>query len=106
MPTSVARGDLLFLWADNGIVTCIQAPSGEVVWQKRVGGNFFGSPVRVADRLYCISAEGDVVVLKAGPEFEEIHRHSLGELSRSTPAVANGRMYLRSETHLMALGAK
>ncbi len=106
VPTSVANGDLLFLWGDAGIVTCIKATSGDVLWQERVGGNFSGSPIRVAGRLYCVSADGEVVVLAAGPKFEVLGRHALGETCRSTPAVAAGRLYLRSESHLYSLGGK
>jgi len=106
VPTSVARGDLLFLWGDNGIVTCVKASTGEQIWQKRIGGNFNGSPVRAGDKLFCISAEGDIVVLRASEEFEELNRISLSEVSRSTPAIANGRIYFRTESHLSSLGGK
>jgi outer membrane protein assembly factor BamB len=104
VPTSVVRGNLLFLWGDAGIVTCLDAPSGETIWQKRVGGNFSGSPVRVGEHLYCVSAEGDVVVLAAKPQYELLGRVPLGEVCRSTPAVAGGKMYLRTESHLYSLG--
>lgn len=104
VPTSVARADLLFLWGDNSIVTCVNAPTGETLWHERVGGNFSGSPVRVADRIYCISAEGEVVVLAASTQFELIGRYPLGEGSRSTPAVAGGRIYFRTVSHLISLG--
>ncbi|MEK7677618.1 MAG: PQQ-binding-like beta-propeller repeat protein, partial [Verrucomicrobiota bacterium] len=93
VPTSVAVGPLLFLWSDNGIVTCLYAPSGEVRWQERVGGSFFGSPVCVDGRLFCISTSGEVVVLEAGDQFRVLARNPLGELARTTPAVADGRMY-------------
>ena len=91
---------------DNGIVTCVKAPTGEQIWQKRVGGNFNGSPVRAGDKLFCISAEGDIVVLRASEEFEELNRISLNEISRSTPAIAGGRIYFRTESHLSSLGGK
>ncbi len=106
VPTSVAHGNRLFLWGDSGVVSCVDAPSGTLVWQKRVGGNYSGSPVRVGDRIYCISAEGEVVVLAAKDQFEQISRQALGEASRSTPAVAGGRMYLRTVSHLVSLGGK
>ena len=47
VPTPVAKGRLLFLWHDNGVVACTDAPTGKRLWQQRVGGSFFGSPVRV-----------------------------------------------------------
>jgi outer membrane protein assembly factor BamB len=104
VPTSVARGNLLFVWGDSGIVSCLDVSSGSLLWQKRVGGNFSGSPVRSGDKVYCISAEGDVVVLAAKAEYELLGRMPLGEICRSTPAIAGGRLYLRTQSHLYSLG--
>ncbi len=104
--TPVAHGELLFLWFDKGIVTCLDAPTGKIHWQERVGGDFFGSPVRVADRIYCISRKGEVVVLAAAGEFELLGRIDLEEPSHSTPAIADGVMYLRTASHLMSIGGK
>ena len=104
VPTPVAHGDLLFLWYDKGIVTCIDAPTGEQVWQKRIGSNFSGSPVRVGDALYCIDEEGVVFVLSATKEFKQYGKFPLGGPSRATPAVARGRMFLRTESQLVAIG--
>ena len=105
-PTPVANGRLLFLFNDQGVVTCIDAPTGELQWRERVGGRYFGSPVRVADRLYCISREGQMVVLAASEEFNELARIDLEEPSNSTPAIADGVMYLRTLSHLMAIGGE
>ncbi len=106
VPSLVARGNLVFLWGDRGIVTCIDAASGKTHWRQRVGGDFFGSPVRVADCVYCISVEGEVVALSASHDYRLLGRSPLGEASHSTPAVALGRMFLRSESHLTAVGRK
>jgi outer membrane protein assembly factor BamB len=106
VPSMVAAGKLVFLWGDKGIVACIDGKAGELKWRQRVGGNFFGSPVRVADRIYCISAEGDVVALAAADRYELLGKSPLGQPSRSTPAVADGRMFLRSESQLVAVGRK
>ncbi len=104
--TPVAHGDLLFAWFDGGVVTCLDAPTGEIVWRERIGGDYFGSPVRVADRLYGISREGEMVVLAAAREFQVLARIDLEERSNSTPAIADGVMYLRTVSHLMAIGGK
>lgn len=106
VPTPLAVGTRLFLWADNGVVTCLNLPTGDVIWRKRVSGSFYGSPICVADRLYCIARNGDVVVLAAADEFEELARVPLGEASFATPAVSGGVMYLRTATHLFSLGGK
>jgi outer membrane protein assembly factor BamB len=106
VPTPITNGDLLFLWGDKGVVTCVNAPTGETVWAERVGGNFFGSPIRVEDRLYCLSADGDCVVLTATSQFKVLARNPLGEGSHSTPTVAGGRLYLRTFSHLISIGGK
>ena len=106
VPTPVAHGDLIFLWWDNGIVTCLDAATGEKHWSQRVGGSYSGSPVCVGGRIYCISDDGEVVVLAAEKEYRELGRNSLGEPSRSTPAISGGRMYLRTYSHLISLGGK
>ncbi|MGE0533414.1 MAG: PQQ-binding-like beta-propeller repeat protein [Pirellulales bacterium] len=106
VPTPIAKDSLVFLWSDQGVATCIVAATGEVVWQNRVGGKFYGSPICIEDRLYCISTDGEVVVLSAGPEYVELARNNLGEGSHSTPAVADGVLYLRTFSHLFSLGKK
>jgi outer membrane protein assembly factor BamB len=104
VPCPIVLGDLLFLWNEKGIVTCVELQTGETVWRERVGGRYFGSPVCIRKRLFCMSEEGEVVVLAAAPEFEVLARNALGEGSRSTPAVAGGWMYLRTYTHLLRVG--
>ncbi len=104
VPSLVAKGNLVFLWGDRGVVSCMNGDNGEILWRKRVGGDYFGSPVRVGNVIYCLSAEGECVAIAASKEFEILGRSPLGETSRSTPAVADGRMFLRSQSQLVAVG--
>jgi len=104
VPTGIAKGNRVWLWSDAGIVTCLEAPTGNVIYQERVGGNFFGSPVWVDGRLFCVSTSGEVVVVEAGDKFNVLHRYPLNELCHSTPAVALGRMFIRTEGHLFSFG--
>jgi outer membrane protein assembly factor BamB len=106
VPTPVAYGNKLFLWSDAGIVTCIDAKDGTKLGQKRIGGKFFGSPVRVKDKLYATDTKGRVYVLSADDELKELGHVDLNEECHSTPAVAGGRMYLRTISHLYSLGGK
>jgi outer membrane protein assembly factor BamB len=68
--------------------------------------DFYASPVCVNDRLYCISKKGVVFVLAASEAFEMLARNSLGEMTYATPAIADGRMYLRTYAHLISIGGK
>jgi outer membrane protein assembly factor BamB len=102
--TPLAVGTLVFLWADEGIVTCVDAASGQQHWRSRVGGTYYSSPVAVGDRVFCASRDGEMIVLAADKQYRLLARNPLGEGSHSTPAIAQGRMYVRTFSHLMALG--
>lgn len=104
VPTGVAFGDLVFLWSDGGIVSCVHAPTGDVKYQERVGGNYFGSPVLIDRRIFNISTAGEVVVIQASDQFKVLARNALNETTHTTPAVAHGRMYIRTFSHLMSIG--
>lgn len=104
VPTPLAVGDRLYLWTDAGIVSCLEVATGQLIWRDRVGGNFYGSPICVGGRLYCVSKTGEVTVLAASDQFEVLARVDLGEPSFTTPAVADGVMYLRTASHLYSLG--
>jgi|JI6StandDraft_1071083.scaffolds.fasta_scaffold26800_2 outer membrane protein assembly factor BamB len=106
VPCLVAKDGLLFLWGDKGIMVCLEIATGKEVWSERIDGQFSGSPVCIEDRLYCVTEDGIVVVLQAGPEFRELGRTALGDDCHSTPAVANGHLYLRTFHKVFAVKAK
>lgn len=104
VPTFLAKDRRLYLWSDGGIVTCVDPQTAQVLWRERVGGNFFGSPVWVDGRLFCVSNSGEVVVLAAEEQYAMIARNPLNEPAQTTPAVADGRMYIRTLKHLYCIG--
>lgn len=104
VPTPIVAGDLIFLWADRGIVSCFDLATGHQNWRERVGGDYHSSPIRIGNRILCISRQGEAVILAADRKFEEIARNTLGEPCHATPAVANGRLYIRTESTLMCIG--
>ncbi len=106
VPCLIENNGLLFLWGDKGIIVCLEIATGEEVWAERIDGQFSGSPVCVDNRLFCVTEDGIVVVLNAGREFQELGRTKLGDDCHSTPAVANGHLYIHSFRHLFALKAK
>lgn len=107
VPTPIAYKGHLYLWNDNGVVSCVVARTGENLWTKRIGGNFRGSPICIDGKLYGLTQKkGEVVVLAASPEYKLLGRTSFGSGSQSTPAVANGRLYLRSYRRLACIAAK
>jgi len=106
VPISVLHDGLLFGFHDQGTVSCLRSGTGEVLWSEKPAGKYFGSPVCVGDVLYAITTDGNVVVLRAAPKYELLAINALGEKSHATPAVAGGRMYLRTFSHLICIGGK
>ncbi|MDA1016687.1 MAG: PQQ-binding-like beta-propeller repeat protein, partial [Planctomycetota bacterium] len=104
VPTPLAYKDWLFLWSDQGIVSCVNKIDGKVVWQKRVGGNYFCSPICINGRLFCVDVDGTVVVIEAADSFKELARNSLDKPTRSTPAVSGGTLFIRTESHVNSIG--
>jgi outer membrane protein assembly factor BamB len=104
VPTPIAIGDHLYILSDAGVMTCVTAATGKQVWQERLGGNFYASPVSVNGRIYLVTRNGEVIVLKAGPEYKVLGKSTLPEKTDATPAIAMGRMYIRTLNHLICLG--
>jgi len=104
VPTPLAVSEFLFLWKENGLVTCLKAATNEQVWSERVQGPFYGSPVAADGRLFNVTRKGELVTVAAGAKFAEFPRVDLGEGSHASPAISGGRMYLRTFAHLLSLG--
>jgi outer membrane protein assembly factor BamB len=104
VPTPLCTGRRIYLWGDRGVVTCVDAADGQLLWRGRVGGMFSASPIAVGGTVVNVSADGEVVVIADADTFTVLGRSSLGEESRSTPAVADGRLFFRSVGHLRAIG--
>ncbi len=106
VPTALVKGKLLFLWSDNGTLSCVAAATGDTIWTEKLGGEFYGSPVCCGDTLWAMSNRGELIGVRATDHFELVSRLDLGDTTHATPAVANGRMYLRTASHLACVSAK
>lgn len=104
VPSPLGMKGLIYILNDGGLMSCVKAATGEVLYNERVLENAYSSPVCAADRIICISRTGTVTVLKAGEKFEVLGKSSLGESCDSTPAIANGTLFIRTSKHLIALG--
>jgi outer membrane protein assembly factor BamB len=92
---------------DGGLLTCLQAASGQVVFaQERLGapGNYYASPVAADGKIYCTALNGTIVVVRAGDTLEVLARNNLGERTAATPAIVDDRLYVRTDQHLYAFG--
>jgi outer membrane protein assembly factor BamB len=97
----------LYLLTDSGMLSCLDATTGKPFYERvRLPKpyNFKASPVGIDGKLYLSSEEGDVIVVKMGPDFEVLATNTLADQSFiSTPAVSGGDLYLRSQTHLFCV---
>ena len=108
IPTPLIYGDLLYV-LNNGVLSSYKAATGEPVYQKRLGGTggaFSASPVAADGKIYCASEDGDVFVIKAGPEYEELAKNSIGEVLMATPAISDGLLIFRGLKHVYAIKAQ
>ncbi|GBD35232.1 Outer membrane protein assembly factor BamB [bacterium HR36] len=107
VPTLLAWEEYVFFVNDAGIAGCIRADNGERVWMERLegGGSFSASPVLAGDRIYAVNEEGEVFVWAASPVFRLLGRGRLGEQVFATPAIADGRLFIRGRRHLFCFAA-
>ncbi|MDC0314398.1 PQQ-binding-like beta-propeller repeat protein [bacterium] len=106
VPTPLIHEGLLYLWGDGGILTCRDALTGEEIYKERLNGNFFSSPVIADGKIYCASKDGEMVSVALGKSFAVLGRSKLESGVNATPAVANGRLIVRTDTHLFSLKGK
>lgn len=105
IPSVIAVGDHTYLIDDSGIATCLETSTGESLWMKRipeVEGAIMGSPVSDGTNLFFADESGNLHVLAASPEFTPQGMSRLGEPCRTTPALVDGALYLRTEKTLWA----
>src|SRR4029079_17518246 len=102
-PSALVHNGHAYLIHDTGILTVLDAKTGQQIYKVRVGGGgqtFSASPVGVGGRVLLLNEEGTTFVLDAGAEYREIARNDLGEMSLASPAVAGNALYIRTESKL------
>jgi len=109
VPSPILYGEHLYMINDMAsIVTCLEAMTGKVLWQGRLGvaqrEGFSASPVAVDGKVFFTNDDGETFVLKAGPTFEMLHVNKLDETTLATPALVDGRWYIRTDRNLIAIG--
>ena len=108
VPSPILYGDYLYLTTDRGILTCIDAKTGEVKYEGGripIPATFTASPVAFDGKILMTSEDGDTFIVKAGPKHEIIGTNSVGEPVYASPAMADGRIYIRGEKNLYAIGS-
>jgi outer membrane protein assembly factor BamB len=106
IPTPVVYRGLLYTLHNNGRLLCYDAKTGEQVYGARVGagGTFTASPVAADGRLFIATEEGDVFVVRAGPQYELLGTNAMAEVVMATPAISDGVLLVRTLKNLYGLG--
>ena len=108
VPSPILYGDYVYLMSDAGILTCLDAKTGQLVYEGGrvpIATKFYGSsPVAFDGKIVLTSDDGDSFVVKAGPKHEVLATNSLGEPVRSSIAIADGKLFIRGEQNLYCIG--
>ena len=105
-PSPLLVGDALYVVSDQGVVTCVDAATGEIRWRERIGGNYSASPVFADGRIYFQSEEGKTTVAAPGAEFRALATNQLDGATLASMAVSEGALFLRTSTHLYRIGER
>lgn len=108
VPSPILYGDYLYLTTDRGILTCIDARTGQVKYEGGripIPATFTASPVAFDGKILLTSEDGDTFMVKAGPKHEIIGTNSVGEPVYASPAIADGRIYIRGEKNIYCIGS-
>ena len=107
VPSNLLYDGLLYLTNDGGVITCLDARTGEIVYEGGrlpIRGRYSASMVGGGGRILMVNTDGDAAVFRAGREHEVLGSFSVGESVWATPAIVGDRLYVRGSEHLFAFG--
>lgn len=106
VPSPLIQGGLVYLCRENGNLICLDAESGEKLYEERThSGRHRASPVYADGHIYLTARnDGTVTVVKAGRDFKIVAKNTLDEAISASPVISGGRLYLRSFDALYAIG--
>ena len=102
----VANDQFLFMASSGGVVTCLDPKTGAVFWKHEFSKGFYASPILTEDRVYLLDVAGRMSVVAAEKTFRLVAATDIGEPCVSTPALVNGRIYIRGKANLYGIGTR
>jgi outer membrane protein assembly factor BamB len=105
-PSPLLVGSQLYVVSDRGVANCLDAKTGKVHWQKRIGGDYSASPMYADGKVYYQSEEGVGVVVQEGKEFKQLAKNAMDERTLASYAAAGGALFLRTKTKLYRIQKK
>lgn len=105
VPSPVLAGGYLFVADDRGTANCFDAKTGDRVWRDRIGGNIDASLLTAGGLVYILSRDGTMRVIEPADEMKIVSENPLGDTCFASPAVSNGQLFVRGESHLFCIGS-
>lgn len=105
-PSPVLVDKQLYFITDQGVATCVDALTGDVVWTHRISGNYSSSPLYADGKIYFSNHEGKTTVIKPEPEYDEVAVNTLSGQLMASPAVYGNSLLFRSQSHVYRIGAR
>lgn len=104
-PTELAYDGGIYILANNGVLTRLDAKTGEQTYKARIGdgGDFSSSPWAYNGKIFCLNEEGKTYVIRAGDKYELLDSNDLEEMALATPALVGDRLILRTENQLYSI---
>ncbi len=99
----LATDKYLFIAASYGLVVCLDVATGKMLWEQEYDDGFYSSPILVGDRVYALDMAGIMHIFSAEGEYKSLGEPQLGEECVATPAVVDGRIFIRGSKHLFCL---
>lgn len=105
VPSPILYNQYLYLLTDAGALTCLEAATGNVIYQARmpVATKFTASPVAFDGKIMIVSEDGDSFIVKAGSVPEILHASGLREAVYASPAIAQGKILIRGASNLYCI---
>ena len=105
VPSPVCTSEYIFTTMTTGELHCIEVSTGNILWVQKMGTQY-SSPVLADGLVYMPKDDGVITVIKPGPRFESVAQNSIGEGMYASPAISNGKIYIRGFQHLFCIGSK
>lgn len=106
VPSPAVIGSYLLVPDDRGTANCFDTRTGTRHWQERLGSHYSASLVTAGGLVYFLADDGVMKIVRPGPELEIVAENPLGEYSFASPAISQGKLFIRGEKHLYCIGQK
>jgi outer membrane protein assembly factor BamB len=102
-PSPLLVGEDLYMVSDNGVVSCLDARTGQEHWQQRLAGSYSASPLYADGKIYFLNEQGTGVVIKAGRHFEKLATNAVKERALASYAASDGALFIRTAKNLYCI---